>query len=292
MIGLDTSHCAVFIELLNDENNPYYIKGAEVVIAYPGGSQEFSFSKNRVDKITSEVRDKFKIEVVDSIEEAAKKVDGVLMTSVDGRQHLEQFEKIAPFEKPVFIDKPFTTNVEEAKRIFELSKKFNSPVYSCSSLRYAQGIKELGQDKKVLGGEAFGPMAILDDFPVFFWYGIHSAEILFSKMGKGCREVTVRHTKKADTITGIWEDGRIGTVYGYRLPKLYDFGCTIFTEGGAFYATAGSNPPYYVIMMKEIIKFFQTGKSPIDSNETLEIMAFLEAANKSRKTGENIKLNI
>ncbi|NOY08112.1 MAG: hypothetical protein GXP33_04640 [Spirochaetes bacterium] len=73
---------------------------------------------------------------------------GIFPENVDGRQHLEQFEKMSPFGKPVFIDKPFATSIEDAKRIVKLSEKFNTPFYSCSSIRYVRGINELAPGKK------------------------------------------------------------------------------------------------------------------------------------------------
>lgn len=290
MIGLDTSHCQAFADLLNNKNNPHYVEGGQVVAAYPGGSDIFSLSKNRVEQITAEMKDKFNIKIVETIEEAADNVDAVFLESVDGRQHLEQFEKIVEFGKPVFIDKPFTTSVEDAKRILELSDKFKTPVYSCSAIHYAKGIEEIAVDRKVLGCETFGPMAILDDFPGLFWYGIHSADILFSKMGRGCCEVVTHHTETADVVTGIWDDGRVGTLYGYRMEGLGTFGCTVFTEGGIFHSLVQTEPPYYALMMPHIVEFFRSGKSPIDLKETLEITAFLEAANKSRQTAQPVQL--
>lgn len=292
MIGLDTSHCPAFAELLNNENSPHHVKGGQIVVAYPGGSQAFSLSKNRVQQITSDIEDRFKIKIVDTLEAVAEDVDGILLESVDGRQHLEQFEKIARFGKPVFIDKPFTTSLDEARQILRLSERFNAPVYSCSAIRYAQGIDNLAAGQKVLGSEAFGPMSILEDFPGLFWYGIHSAEVLFSKMGQGCREVVVSHTDMVDVITATWEDGRMGVLYGYRMEGLSDFGCTIFAEGGIVQGVALSEPPYYALMMPKVLEFFRTGKSPIDINETLEIVAFLEAANNSRQTGKSVSICI
>lgn len=290
MIGLDTSHCGAFTDLLNNESNPHHIEGAEIVAAFPGGSDAFGMSKNRIETITAEMKDKYNIPIVNTIEEAVENMDGVFLESVDGRQHLEQFEKIAHFGKPVFIDKPFATTRAEAAKILELSEKHNSPVYSCSSIRYASGVGTLAEGKKVMGCEAFGPMDILDDFPGLFWYGIHSAEVLFSKMGRGCVSVTVEKTETADVVTGIWDDGRAGTLYGYRVKDVYDFGCTVFTTEGILHAVAGGEPPYYALMMPHIVEFFRTGKSPIDLNETLEITAFLEAANESRETGKTVQL--
>ncbi len=290
MIGLDTSHCGAFADLLNNESNPHHVKGSQIVVAYPGGSDAFSMSKDRVENITAEMKDKYNIPIVNTIEEAAENVDGILLESVDGRQHLEQFEKIAKFGKPVFIDKPFATSKSDAVKILELSEKYNSPVYSCSSIRYSSGVAELAENQKVMGCEAFGPMAILEDFPGLFWYGIHSAEVLFSKMGRGCREVVVRHTETSDVVTGIWNDGRVGTLYGHRIKDMYDFGCTVFTDSSILHGVAKGEPPYYALMMPHIVEFFRTGKSPIDLKETLEIISFLEAANESRKTGKSVQL--
>ena len=87
MIGLDTSHVIAFTSYLN---NPKNKTGCRVVAGYPGGSPDFPASANRVDKFTEQLREKYGLEIVDSIEELCKKVDGILLESVDGRPHLKQ----------------------------------------------------------------------------------------------------------------------------------------------------------------------------------------------------------
>jgi predicted dehydrogenase len=291
MVGLDTSHCPAFTKLLNDTANEHHVPGARLVCAYPGGSQAFSLSHQRVDGFTSDLRG-LGIEIKDSIEAVAESVDAVLLESCDGRQHLEQFERIAPAGIPVFIDKPLATTSADAKAIAELSEKHNAPILSCSSLRYNSSLAPLAAGKKVLGCEAFGPSPILEDFPGHFWYGIHSADVLFSKMGTGCREVAVRRADNAELLTGVWDDGRIGTVYGHHFAgdaKCNDFGCTVFAEGGVQLAVAAGSPPAYALMLQQVVTFFQTRRSPIDLSETLEVVAFLEAANQSRETGKAVK---
>lgn len=292
MIGLDTSHCPAFAKLLLDTNDPHHVEGAEIVAAFPGGSEMFANSRNRVAQFTAQMRDEFGVKIYDTIEAVAEHCDAILLESVDGRQHLEQFAKLAPYGKPVFIDKPLTTDTSEAKELLRLANTSNTPVFSASSLRYAHGIRELGQGETVHGCEAFGPMAILDDFPGLFWYGIHSAEILFSKMGVGCREVTVVRTESVDIVTGIWEDGRVGTLYGHRFPGNSAFGATVYAGKSVQQGIAQGAPPWYALLLKEILPFFKTGEAPIDPRETLEIIAFLEAANTSRETGEAVSLNV
>ncbi len=292
MVGLDTSHCPRFAELLNDDDNRNRVSGGKITVAYPGGSRLFSKSVERVEGFTKQMREEFGVQIARSIEEAAEGVDGVFLESVDGRQHLEQFEKLAPFGKPVFIDKPLATSAEDAKKIMELSEKYNSPVFSCSAIRYAAGISELGAGSRTAGCTAFGPAAILPDYPGYFWYGVHSAEVLFSKMGTGCREIAVTVGSEADVITGKWDDGRIGNVYGYRMEGVSKFGCVVFGDRGVEMGTAKGDPPYYALMLPDIIKFFRTGKSPVPAGQMLEITAFLDAAGKSRESGALVSLEV
>ncbi|HHT28256.1 MAG TPA: Gfo/Idh/MocA family oxidoreductase [Firmicutes bacterium] len=291
MIGLDTSHATAFTDLLNLEDNPNHVKGGKVAVAFPGGSQEFSLSRDRVEKITQQLVEKHNIKLVDSVEAVAEESDAIFLESVDGRQHLEQFSKIVSYKKPVFIDKPLACSVADARAIFQLAKEHGTPVFSCSAIRYGAGIADVEGDRKVLGCESFGPMAILPDFPGLFWYGIHSAEVLFSKMGAGCVEVRTIRNETADVVVAKWNDGRMGTLYGYRIPKVGSFGATVLTDGGVFQSLALTSPPYYAKLLPKVIEFFNTGVSPVSYAEMLEITAFLEAATYSYETGEVVQLS-
>jgi hypothetical protein len=41
----------------------------------------------------------------------------------------------------------------------------------------------------------------------------------------------------------------------------------------------------YRPLVTEIVKFFQTGKPPVSNEETLEIFAFMDAAQRSKEQG-------
>jgi predicted dehydrogenase len=283
MVGLDTSHCPAFTGLLNDESNPYHVPGARVVGAYPGGSDQFSNSRNRVKGFTRQLRREFGVRMYDSIPALVADVDAILLESVDGRQHLEQFQQMA-VGKPVYLDKPFATTSSEAVEITCIAQHSDTPIMSCSSLRYAAGIVDLAQDAEVLSCEAFGPAELLDDYPGLFWYGIHSAEMLYSFMGSGCQRARCVAYPEVDVVVGEWEDGRIGILKGTRLGKG-QFGCVVHTDQGTRCGLAQSTPPYYYYLMQQVIAFFETRTSPIETRETLEIVAFLEAADASRAQG-------
>ena len=283
MVGLDTSHCLAFTNLLNDPENQFHISGAKVVKAFPGGSEVFSFSRDRVGKFTSDLRC-MNIEMTGRIEDLSG-MDGYFLESVDGNQHLEQFKVLAKFGKPVFIDKPLACSYADAMEIAKIAKKENIPVMTASAIRYAKGIDGLLEaDEKVESCEAFGPMSILEDYRDYFWYGIHSAEVLFSFMGTGCRQVQTFSSNKIDMIVGVWEDGRIGTLRGNRT-GADNFGCLITTDKTTKAGFVSGEIPYYAMMLKKVIPFLQTGISPIDLSESLEIIAFLDGASKSRASG-------
>ncbi|MEI8244642.1 MAG: Gfo/Idh/MocA family oxidoreductase [Lentisphaerota bacterium] len=284
MIGLDTSHCPAFVKLLNDSANEFHIAGAKVEKAFPGGSKDFSLSHSRVGQFTEELK-ALGVEICDSLEGTAKDMDAFFLESVDGRQHLEQFKELAKFGKPVFIDKPFACSFEDAKAIVEISREKNVPVMTASAIRFAKGIGDLLEAGEVVQScDAFGPMAVLSDYRDYFWYGIHSAEVLYAMMGKGCLTVRTFNTGKIDVIVGMWDDGRIGSLRGNRT-GANNFGCVVTTNKIAKAGFASGEIPYYALMLRQVIPFFQTGKSPICLKESLEVIAFLEAASQSLVNG-------
>ena len=288
MIGLDTSHCEAFVGVLNYPDAPHHVLGARVVGAYPGGSALCAISRDRLGKFTQAMREKHAIALYDSIEELGRHVDAFLLTSVDGRQHLEQFRILSRLGKPVFIDKPMTCSSEDARQIADLAVETGTPWMSASSVRCSAGIAGLTAPDDAVGScEAFGTLPILDDYPTYFWYGVHGADVLFSYLGKGCRSVRTLHSGETDLLIGTWQDGRIGTVRGMRF-TAYHFGCSVFTKKGTVHGLAGDEPPQHYLLAREIVRFFQTGTSPIDPKETVEVMAFLDAAGQSLAAGGQV----
>ncbi|MDF2669509.1 MAG: oxidoreductase, partial [Paenibacillus sp.] len=232
IIGLDTSHVTAFTQLLNDPNHTFHVPGGKVVVAFPGGSEDFELSISRVQGFTDTLRDTYGLQIVDSVEAVAELADAILLESVDGRVHLEQFKAIAPFGKPVYIDKPLAVTSEDAQQIAALAKEHNIPVMSASALRYAEGFTEVLGDTEngaIIGVDTYGPMAIQPTQPGFYWYGIHSVEMLYAAFGPGCESVTVTTNDDHDIIVARWADGRIGTVRGNRKGNN-KFGATLHRE--------------------------------------------------------------
>ncbi|MBX3013656.1 MAG: Gfo/Idh/MocA family oxidoreductase [Caldilineaceae bacterium] len=287
MVGLDTSHCEAFAKILHDESYSFHLPGAKIVGIYPGGSRAFSKSWERVQGFTDTLQKNYGAQVYASLPALAAEVDAIFLESVDGRQHAEQFAQLA-VGKPIFIDKPFTTATADARAILSKAEATQTPIMSCSSLRYAAGIADLvSPGEQVLAAESFGPAVLLEDFPGLFWYGIHSAEILITLMGAGCQQVQCVERAGQDVVIGEWRDGRIGVLRGTRA-GAGQFGAVAHTENTVKAGVAQAAPPSYYLMLQQVLPFLQNGQSPIPLAETYEITAFLEAAERSRAAGGKV----
>lgn len=281
IIGLDTSHVVAFAGAINNPEAQGDLADIEIVAAFPGGSPDIPDSRDRVEGFTDKLRD-MGIEIVDSIPTLLGNVDCVLLESVDGRPHLEQLKPVLAAKKPVFIDKPVAGSLADAVEIFRLAKEAGVPCFSSSSLRFSPGIIGMRDDSrvgKVLGCDAWSPCSLESHHPDLFWYGVHGVEILFTIMGPGCVSVSRVHTADSDVVTGTWKDGRVGVYRGIRGGKT-GYGAIVFGSEGI--AQSGDYAGY-MPLVEQIAKFFKTGEAPVSAAETIEMFAFMEAADESRR---------
>ncbi|MBZ4188617.1 Gfo/Idh/MocA family protein [Niabella beijingensis] len=284
IIGLDTSHAVAFTKALNAANPDAKWQGYQVVTAYPYGSRDIRTSVERMPGYTEDVK-KLGVKIAGSIPELLRQVDVVFLETNDGRLHLEQALQVLKARKPLFIDKPMAASLKDAKAIFNAARQNNTPVFSSSSLRFITGMSDVKDGKigKVTGAETYSPAKLEPTHPDLFWYGIHGVETLFAAMGTGCKTVRRVHTTNTDVVIGTWEDGRIGTFRGTRSGKD-GYGGIVFGEKGPLVLGAFTG---YDPLLVEITRFFETGVPPVTEAETLEILAFMEAADISKKKDGN-----
>ncbi|MEP6662265.1 MAG: Gfo/Idh/MocA family oxidoreductase [Verrucomicrobiota bacterium] len=283
MIGLDTSHCIEFTRRFNDATDKNYIPGGKVVAAFKGGSPDIEESASRIEGYTKQLQENFGVKLVDSIEELCAQVDVVMLESLDGRPHLAQAIPVIKAKKTLFIDKPVAGSLSDAIKIYRLAKENNVPIFSSSSLRYYPTVEELkhGSFGELKGAISVGPAHLEPHHPDLFWYGIHPTEAMFTVMGKGCESVTRTATADTDVITGIWSGGKVGTLRGLR-NAAEPYHLTLFGSKAVLDKNLEGD---YTPLLREVMKFFQTGIAPVSSEETLEIYAFMEAADESKRQG-------
>lgn len=284
VLDFDTSHVVEFTKRLlhKDVPNDQWVEGASIVIGCPGESK---MSPERIPGYVETMK-KYGVKLVEKPEEMIGQVDGMLISSLEGGAHLERSRPFLEKGIPCFIDKPFACSSDDARAIVALARANKTQVFSSSSLRYVPELVQFiaaNAGNKIHGVMSYGPCSLYDADPKrnpgLYHYGIHPLEILYTLMGPGCQRVSNSHQKGVNLVTGTWEDGRVGSVRGIRAGKA-DYGALVFTEKGVLPL---SLPTKYIYreLLKQVVGFFQNKKSPLDNAITIEMMAFIEAANKS-----------
>lgn len=278
LIGLDTSHVIAFTKIINDPKATGPLANAKVVGAFKGGSRDIPSSADRIDKYTETLTKEYGLKLYPTIAELCKNVDAIMLESVDGRPKVRQAIPVIDAGLPLFIDKPMAGSLADMIFIFDYAKKKGVPIFSSSSLRYGktnQAIRH-GSIGTVTLAEVHSPCSLEVHHPDLFWYGVHGCESLFTVMGTGCESVVRRKTADGKIeVEGQWKGGRIGI---FREGKGY---------GGKAKGTKGESEAGeydgYAPLVVEAVKMFQTGKVPVSAQETIEMFAFMAAADESKR---------
>jgi len=288
IVDLDTSHVVQFTMRLNkleDVAEEQWVDSEyRIVAGYPG------VSDISTPELVQEYTDKLAgwgVEIVDSPEDMIGKVDGVLIESQGGKAHLDKARPFLEAGMPVYIDKPFVCDVADGLEIKRLAEENGVPVFSSSSLRYALEVQDALADTEgvgeVVGASAFSPASLHDANPGLFHYGIHGVETLYAFMGPGCVELSTFFEEGGEVSVGRWQDGRVGSVRGTRA-GAHAYGFTVWGDKGVRVQRIDPSSIYRELL-KRIAEMFETGKAPLDIDETIEITAFQVAALESAHNG-------
>lgn len=289
LIGTDSSHATAFTGLLNDPNHPLHVPGYRVVTAWPGGSPDFPLSASRVEPIMGRLETEHGVVRASTPEEVAASCDALMLLSIDGRARTELFGHIAPYGKPVFIDKPLAISVRDAAKIEAFSRAHGAPIFSVSALRYAvqDALRRVSfAGAPVLQATVGGPLQIEPTQSIYYWYGIHLAEMLFALLGPDCLSVRTERCDDCDRIVGEWADGRTGTAICRRPETGYAYDADIRIGGERLTLPIEPDFKYhYAGLIADAVSFFDTSVAPVPLEETLAIIRFLEAAESSLHAG-------
>jgi len=287
IVGCDTSHVLAFTELINDPAAAGPMAKIEVTCAYPGSSVDIPSSRDRVGQFTQQLRASG-VEIVDSIAAVVERSDVFLLESVDGRVHLDQFRQLA-VGKPVFIDKPAAASLADVVAIFRLAQETGTPCFSSSALRFSDKVVALKSNEAIgalTGCTVASPYQKEPHHPDLFWYGVHGVESVYMLMGPGCESVTRVDGDKQAVVLGKWSDGRVAAYHGLKDSSSYAF--TTFGTKGVAQEQGFSG---YEPLVREVCEFLLSGKPPVSVEETIEMFAFMEAADESlRQDGRPVSI--
>lgn len=308
LLGIDNFGSVAYTEFLNRPHAEGVFEGVRVVAAYPVVSDTYPDSANLQEQWKKQLLAMYQnpkdpkdavppIEMVGSIDELLKKVDAVMIFSIDGSKHLEQATPVLKAGKRLFISRPLAATPEDAIAIFKLAVETKTPCWSSSQHRYSAGFSGMRNHPevgKVIGCDVYGGWTVNAPEADKYLRSLHSIETLYTIMGPGVASVTCTSTPSAECFTCLWKDGRVGTFRGIKEGAV-KYSATVFGDKGV--STAGiyghgipvkgvvpTDDRYvgYEGLAIELAKFLKGGPPPVSPEETLEIFALIQAAEASK----------
>lgn len=277
IIGTDSSHAVEFTRIFNDASAADHVAGARIVAAYRGGNPSLPLSRDRIARFTGALRDRWNIPFVSAIRDLCPHVDGILLLSVDAGPRIDEFRQAAACGKPIFIDKPLALTFSDAQAIHHLAARRHVRWFSSSSFRF--GVAQSLRSADIRSLQLTGPGALQPGYPLdLAWYGIHSIELLFTIMGPDVESVRDERTADADNLTAQWTGHRTATLHLIRPDSTFSI---VVQRTGGTEQRIDSIPIGYAPLLRSVVEFVRTGHSPVPPQETLQIFAFMDAAQQS-----------
>lgn len=308
ILGFDNYQGLAFAQLFNNPKAEGDLTGVKVTSVFPVECPDYpesaALTKRWIDSCArwgtgdnKVLKEYHPVTMVKSVDELLANVDAVMICSLDGRLHVKQAESVLKAGKRLFLTRPLAASLADAQAIFKLAEQTGTPMFSCSQHRYSPGFSGMRNHPevgKVLGCDVYGGFEIKGPAADEFIRPLHSLETIYAIMGPGVERVTCTSTDTAESLTLVWNDGRVGTYRGIKSGAV-KYSATVFGDKGV--STAGiyghGVPVQGVVPTKdkymgyegvaiEIAKFFKGGPTPVAPAETLEIFGVLAAAEKSR----------
>ncbi len=282
LIGLDTSHTIEFTRRMQapECEEPQRVTGLKAVscLSFPTPFISREAIKERTEQLRA-----WGVKVTESFEEAVDGCDAVMLEINDASYHLEYLKKCVNLKKPLFLDKPLADTIENGEKIYGLVKKYDLDVFSASSLRFRPQLLEACQKmNNPFSASAYGSLGEAPAGSSIVWYGVHTFEMLEKIMGRGAKSVSTQKVASGAVCIISYPEEKHGIVelssntWGYS-------GCLRHKDDAVHFTIDMSTA--YTDLLREVKKFFETGISPVQIEDTLEVMALLDAAETSFRSG-------
>ena len=257
---LDEWHANTYPELVKELSNGEY----EVAYAYGKIDSPIGGITNK------EWAHKYGVELLDTIEEVVEKSDVLIVLSPDNPEMHEELTDL-PLKsgKRVYVDKTFAPDKATAERIFEKAKKYNTPCFSSSALRFATEMSEIDKSKIV---------KISSEGPDYFEkYVIHQVEPIIMLMQSRAKRIMGLGSLTHPSLIIEFEDGRLVQL---RHGLETDFRFTVADEKNneIHYFIKSS---YFRLFVQAMLEFFETGKAPVSPEETIDVIAICSAGKQA-----------
>ena len=281
IIGLDSSHTIEFTRRFQAPDCPPDQRVAGVTVTrcmrFETPFQDRAGLDNRQQELEG-----WGVEVTEDFDTAVAGADAVMIEINDPNLHLEYVRRCAGLGVPLFLDKPLAQDLAAGLEIARIAAEHDLRVCSASSLRFAAGLQDacaaLPAPRHVT---TFGPINRAAAGSSIVWYGVHAVEMLVRAIGRGASMVSTHRWDEDAVLVVEYADGRTGVVelcvgggYGGVLRSGHDVVPYTVDHAGI-----------YPALLNELVPFLAGGASPVPLEDAVEVIAILDAAERSSQAG-------
>ncbi len=247
-------HANNYPQWINDANEKL---GTDYQVAYAWAEEDVS----PIDGVTTdEWCRNMGVSACKTIEELCEKSDVILILAPSNpEKHLQYAQEALKFGKRTYIDKTFSTDYETAKKIFDIAEENNTSFFSTSALRYADELKEFANANNIIitGGGS--------NFPEYLVHTVEMAVVLLASPAKKVKVECMGDQRICRVIAENMTQAAI--VYS----PAYGFGISAEASNGR-YVNRGISSNFFANLITSILKFYEDGNLPFDTEQTLEVM--------------------
>lgn len=282
IIGAENSHAKSFSVALNmpDSEGNYRYDDIRVVKAYGEGDS------------ASVLAEAANIPAVTDSPDDFDDCDTIMITTRRGSLHYKQIIKYIEKGMNVFVDKPYTVDVEEVKAMVEAAKKSGSLVCGGSACKYAPDVVELAQTVKQLRADGQLKTASMNfnifmniEYDGFFFYAAHLIEMAFTIFGKDMVSLQANRLGNTVIVNVVYEDIQVSLHF---TEGVFQSACTLYAKSGIVHKQFDIST-IFDEELKVFVDMLHTGKAPFAPGEMIAPVEVADAIYRSYTTGEVVR---
>lgn len=215
------------------------------------------------------------------------KVDAVMITARHGGRHLEYARPYIEQGVHIWMDKPITASVEDARELVELVHKHNVLLTGGSCLAYANGIiesKKLVAEKgdEVFGGHVTAPNVVEEENGGWWFYSQHLIQMI--------TEVFGQHIISVETKTPLHGHGLHATYHypNYDVTAFFGVGYSVTVYARDSFARCKEiklQSDYFMPELTDMANMMRLGTAPQTPEEVVYPVLVIDATIRSMNNG-------
>ncbi|HRJ70912.1 MAG TPA: Gfo/Idh/MocA family oxidoreductase [Terrimicrobiaceae bacterium] len=231
--------------------------------------------------------------VVSDWREMAGQVDGIMIDHRDGAHHAKAARFFIKTGIPVFIDKPITRNLQEAKSLFVAAKKYRTPIATYGIIplqkRFCAFKATLHAQNPIRFINMVGPADIAGPYGGIFYYAFHQVEAAIDFLGTDIESAALRRCGENGIATVLFKGNRSATLH-FLKSDWKGFQFEVCQGAALHHIDAKFDPSPYLTAAKVLHDFLRTGNAPHSQQRMLAPIAVLQTLVKSLSTGRTEKI--